>query len=185
VHLWQPLLPRTMAGTLLNAAALIGLLIAVWGADWAEQRGDLVIRTWRGPYALPVVVLVVVQLLLWRGGNNQRPRGARRLTTREWRLRWRQNRRDFGVRGAYKPVPGGAVRVMLAALVWAGVAAVVLVNIQHLHALDGVEISAAPWVALATVPFGVAGCLLCLPVSRRRLVKIDSDGNYYGTVGET
>ena len=185
IYVWQPLLVRMMVGAPLNALACVVLLIATWMPDWAERTGSLVVTTWLGPKLLPFVVLALVMLLLWRGGNNQRPRGARRLTLREWRQKWRRNRKDFEVRGAYRPVRWGAARTILAALVWVGVAAVILVNVQHLRSLAGVEIGAALWVALASAPFGAVGCLLCMPVSRRRLVKVDSDGNYYGKEGRS
>jgi hypothetical protein len=183
IHVWQPLLVRIMVGAPLNALACLFLLIAAWMPDWAQRTGSLVVTTWVGPKLLPFVVLTLVMLLLWRGGSNQRPRGARRLTMRQWRQKWRQNRKDFGVRGAYRPVRWGKARIIVAALVWVAVAAVILANVQHLRSLAGVEIGAAPWVALASTPFGAVGCLLCMPVSRRRLVKIDSDGNYYGREG--
>ena len=183
IHVWQPLLVRNMVGAPLNALACLFLLIAAWMPDWAQRTGSRVVTTWLGPKLLPFVVVALVMLLLSRGGSNQRPRGARRLNTREWRRKWRQNRKDFGVRGAYRPVRWGAARTILAALVWVGVGGVVLANVQYLRSLAGVEIGAAPWVALASTPFGAVGCLLCMPVSRRRLVKIDSDGNYYGKEG--
>ena len=185
IHVWQPLLVRMMVGAPLNAVACVMLLVATWVPDWAERTGSMLVTRWLGPMLLPFVVLVLVMLLLWRAGNNQRPRGARRLTMREWRRKWRQNRKDFGVRGAFRPVRWGAARTILAALVWVGVAAVILANVQHLRSLAGVEVGAAPWMALATTPFGALGCLLCMPVSRRHLVKVDSDGNYYGKEGRS
>lgn len=185
VRVWQPLLARAMVGAALNSVAFIVLLAAAWFTQWAEGTGSVVVLVYRGPLLLPFVVMAAVALLLWRAGTNQRPRGGRTLTRRQWRERWRQNRKTYGARGAFKPVVWGVARTLIAALVWLGAAVVIAVNLQRIGSTAGLEIAAGGWVALAATPFGALGCLLCMPVSRRRLVQVDADGGYYGTLEQS
>ena len=185
VRLWQPLLPRAMVGTALNSIAVIVLLAAAWFTQWAEGTGSVVVLVYRGPLLLPFVVMLAVGLLLWRAGTNQRPRGGRTLTRRQWRERWQQNRRTYGARGAFKPVVWGVARTLMAALVWLGAAVVIAVNLQRIGSTAGLEIAAGGWVALGATPLGALGCLLCMPVPRRRLVQVDADGGYYGTLEQS
>jgi hypothetical protein len=79
----------------------------------------------------------------------------------------------------------GVARTLMAALVWLGAAVVIAVNLQRIGSTAGLEIAAGGWVALGATPLGALGCLLCMPVPRRRLVQVDADGGYYGTLEQS
>ena len=162
---------------------LRSFVVATWLLDWATESGYFLSVFYRGPLLLPIVVIAVVLLLLWRTPGNQRPRKGRTTPLPEWRQRWRENRRLYGARGAFRPVNWGTARTLAAAVVWLLAAAAVAGNLAQIEDLTAADVGAGGWVALAATLCGFVGCLLCLPVSRRRLVQVDADGGYYGVAG--
>lgn len=181
VHAWREYVLRQGIGSAMVIVAFFGLVVGCWFLDWAERSGSLVYQYWRGPLALPIVVLVLHGLLMWRGPANHRPRGRRSLSQAEWAGRWRQNRRDNGTRGAYKPVMWAWPRTILASLVWLGAACASAVNLSAFGEAAGVTVGAGGQVALSASLVGFIGTLLCLPTSSKRVVLVDSDGVIYGT----
>ncbi len=181
VHVWREYVPRQGIGSAMVIAAFFGLVVGCWFLDWAERPGSFVYQYWRGPLALPIVVLVLHGLLMWRGVGNHRPRGRRTLSQAEWTRRWRQNRRDNDIRGAYKPVMWARPRTILASLVWLGAAGASAGNLSTFGETAGVTVGAGGRVALAASLVGFVGTLLCLPTSSKRVVLVDSDGVIYGT----